>query len=252
LIFRTPLNINVTQIPVADAGPDDSICEGDNASLNASGGANFLWNTGSTVSSFIVSPMLNTIYTVTISNGACLDTDNVMITVFGKPIANAGVNTTILLGGNTTLTATGGTSYSWQPSQGLSCVNCPNPIANPTLTTLYTVIVTNADGCTSIDTIRITVIDECLDDLFIPTAFSPNSDGQNDLYFLNGTCIKNFIFTIYDRWGETVFETNDISQIWDGTFRGKTLNTQVLAYIFNAELFGDKKLSKSGNISLVR
>jgi gliding motility-associated-like protein len=88
----------------------------------------------------------------------------------------------------------------------------------------------------------------------VPDAFSPNGDGHNDYFFIQGwpDCASEFHLLIYDRWGEKVFESDDPTEKWDGTFKGKPLDVAVFAYTLNATLMNGTAVVKSGNISLVR
>ncbi len=95
------------------------------------------------------------------------------------------------------------------------------------------------------------LINEC-GEMFVPTAFSPDGNGENDMECVYGKCVKDIYFAIYDRWGEKVFETYDISQCWDGTFRGRQMNTAVFVYYMKATLITGDEVVKKGNISLFR
>lgn len=95
------------------------------------------------------------------------------------------------------------------------------------------------------------LINEC-GEMFVPTAFSPDGNGENDVECVYGKCVKTIYFAIYDRWGEKVFETTDQSKCWDGTFRGKDMNTAVFVYYMKATLTTGEEVSKKGNISLLR
>lgn len=90
--------------------------------------------------------------------------------------------------------------------------------------------------------------------LAVPNAFSPNNDGHSDLFVLQkwASCVSKFSFIIFDRWGEKVFETEDASKSWDGTYNGKHLDAAVFVYIINATLTSGEKINKKGNISLIR
>lgn len=95
---------------------------------------------------------------------------------------------------------------------------------------------------------------EACGDFTVPNAFSPNGDGHNDQFILNGwnKCISSFALYIFDRWGEKVFESKNPAKIWDGTYRGKTLDPAVFVYYIDLELNTGEKLMKKGNISLIR
>ncbi|HLG38963.1 MAG TPA: gliding motility-associated C-terminal domain-containing protein, partial [Chitinophagaceae bacterium] len=164
--------------------------------------------------------------------------------------------TTITLGGNSQLTATGGGSYSWSPSTGLSCITCQNPMTSPQQTTNYCVTVTDTNGCTSTACLTILVEIPCGEEILktlLPNAFSPNNDGTNDqLCIPANLCIDAFNLKIYDRWGEKVFESESISKCWDGMFHEKPLNSGVFVYYFVAKLISGEPFSQKGNISLVR
>ena len=145
--------------------PDNEICNGESTTLNASAsggsgaGYTYAWSHGlGAGSSKSVSPTVNTTYSVTVTDGnGCTDSDQITITVNALPNANAGSNVTICNGENTTLGASGGTSYAWSPSTGLSATNIYNPIASPTTTRIYTVTVTDANGCTDTDQVTVSV-----------------------------------------------------------------------------------------------
>ena len=155
--------ITVNSLPTASAGGDVTICTGSTASLSASGGTSYSWSpsTGlnsTTISNPTTSPTATTTYTVTISDAnGCKDSDEVVIIVNALPTANAGGDVSICTGSSTNLSASGGTSYLWSPSIGISSTVVANPIASPTTTTTYTVTVTDANGCTDTDQVEVTV-----------------------------------------------------------------------------------------------
>lgn len=227
------------------------VCAGNKATLSASGEGRFLWNTGSTESSIIISPATSGNYWVTVSNSQCTDTAQVDVTVVANPIANAGEDAVVFIGTSIVLNASGNGSYSWTPPTNLSCDDCPNPIANPLQTTTYSVKVTNTYGCSTMDSVTVNVDTSC-GAIFIPDAFSPNNDGQNDILYLRAKCIKNMDFKVYDRWGELVFEATEVSAGWDGKLNNKSLNCNMFVYYLNATLISGKIVSQKGKISLIR
>jgi len=253
----TAVSVNVSQYPNAQAWPDSSVCEGELVVIHASGGANYLWNTGSTTSSFIVLPSTtgSTMYTVTVSNGNCSSTALTTITVVPVPMVNARGDTTIVAGNSTLISASGGTSYSWYPSDGLSCITCSDPTAVPQITTKYYVIVRDENGCAVWDSVLVIVENECGDGLVhIPNAFSPDENGANDMIriWVKGSCIKTLKFTIYDRWGNTVYESTDFNASWDGKYKNKLMDAGVFVYALSAALLNGDEIIKKGNITLVR
>lgn len=118
---------------------------------------------------------------------------------------------------------------------------------------LYWLTVTDANGCYDQDSVDVLVSD-CNCVMAVPTAFSPNNDGHNDLFVLHGfeNCVSTFSILIFDRWGEKVFETENVTKAWDGTYKGKLMNTAVFVYYINATLNSGEKINKKGNISLIR
>jgi PKD repeat protein len=145
---------------VANAGQDVSICPGGNTQLSASGGGTYSWSPSTGLSNANIanptaSPTSTTTYIVTVTNNGCTATDNVVVSV-GSISANAGQDVSICAGTSTNLSATGGSTYSWSPSTGLSNPNIANPIANPTSTTTYTVTVSSG-ACSATDQVIVTV-----------------------------------------------------------------------------------------------
>ncbi len=169
------------------------------------------------------------------------------------PVIDAGTDATITAGASTTLNATGNTlTYTWSPSAGLSDPNIAGPSANPNVTTTYIVTGTDANNCTASDMVTIYVNDVACGEVFVPTAFSPNNDGENDTECIMGNCISVLDFSIYDRWGEKVFQTKEQTTCWDGYLRGKIMNSGVFVYRLTATLKNGEVIEKKGNISLIR
>ncbi len=151
----------------------------------------------------------------------------------------------------TVVPAIPGATFSWSPSAGLSCTECPNPIASPITNTTYTVTVTAPNGCSQ--TAQATVnVDLPCSPAFMPTIFSPNGDGLNDALCLMGSCIATMTYSIYNRWGELVYTSNSQTDCWDGTFRGKPAPIGVYAFKMRATLSDGSVQEESGNITLTR
>ncbi len=202
-------------------------------------------------------------YTVTVTDAnGCTATATATVGLFAAVVISVSNDTTITSGGAAQLRASGGVSYLWTPSGSLSGSTSYNPTAYPGQTTTYTVHVTDANDCSGTDSIKVSVSEpvvcdsvSVLKNLFVPNAFSPNGDGQNDRLFIHVShpaCIAELNLKIYDRWGELVFETTTVSLGWDGTYRGQYLNSGVFAYYLNVTLADGQTLFKKGNITLVR
>ncbi|MDD3877620.1 MAG: PKD domain-containing protein [Bacteroidales bacterium] len=155
----TTQTLNVFPSPVANAGTNQTICIGQSANLTASGGVTFQWSNNVNTPNNNVTPNVTSTYTVTVSDAnGCSDTDDVVVTVNSLPVANAGTDTSICYGTSANIQASGGTSYFWSPSTGLSASNVSNPIATPLATTNYMLSVTDVNGCMNTDNVIITVM----------------------------------------------------------------------------------------------
>lgn len=241
---------DVAPIPVVSISGDSIICSGEADTLIASGLGSFLWSTGDTTSNITPSPTGTTTYSVTASNFCGNSVDSILINVNPLPLTTISDDTTILLGNSANLSATGGITYSWTPSIGLSCSSCPNPIASPKSTTTYYVKIAGVNGCSVSKKVTITINDNF--EIFVPDVFSPNGDGQNDILYVRGTGIKELNFAVYDRLGEIIFESNDLTIGWDGTYKGSSLNSAVFVYYLSVTLINDKKIKTKGDVTLIR
>ncbi len=225
------------------------------ASVIVGGGAgifSYSWSNGNT--NTINTALSSGKYNIVITDlNNCTKSEIVVIANLVGPTADAGSYISINKGDQTILNGSGGISYSWSPEGSLSCSTCASPTASPTQTTTYILVVTDANGCTSSDSITVNVKTEC-GDVFIPNAFSPNGDGENDILkiFVDETCIKKIHLIIFDRWGETVFETNDQNGYWNGIFKGKQMDTDVYFYTLIVEQALANSIIKKGNINLIR
>lgn len=148
-------------------------------------------------------------------------------------------------------------NFVWSPSTGVSNVSIPNPILEPEETTTYSVTVLDNYGCSSTDTLKVTVIDpadlDC-NGIFLPRAFTPNGDGLNDLYGIsNPQALRNGLsaFEIFSRWGERVFTTSDPFDTWDGTYKGNLVNGNVFVYRITYTCDG-QEYNNSGKLALMR
>lgn len=155
--------VQITPMPVANAGADASICSGTTIPLSGSGGTTYEWSPASSLTPLTgigqtvqATPMTTTTYTLTAANGACTSTDEVLVTVSPAPTVDAGPDAFICISQGATLNATGATSYTWGPSTGLSATSGPTVTASPTSTTTYTVTGT-MNGCMSADTVIVNV-----------------------------------------------------------------------------------------------
>ena len=213
------------------------------------------WSNSHTSSSVLSLPAGSYTVTVTDANG-CTISGSVIINGTSSPTVTVSTGVTILSGDSTTIYASGGISYQWSPATGLSCTTCANTIAAPLDTTIYYVTVTDINGCTAIDSVVVNILIQC-NDFFVPTAFSPNGDNENDLYCLYGiNCVKSLSFAIYNRWGEKIFNSTNPTKCRGGTSelnaKNKALDAGVFYYTLNWETTNGETFSKKGTITLIK
>ncbi len=190
----------------------------------------------------------------------CKDTVAQPVMVPPAPIINVLNNPTIAVGTSITLPITYGpniSAYNWTPPLTLSCADCPTPVATPKSTTKYTVTATDIYGCNNSN--EVTVIVVCNDkNFFIPNTFSPNNDGNNDVFYPRGSGVARVqSMRIFNRWGELVFQrsnfaANDPSLGWDGTYKGR--KAEIDAYVYVIELICENSvvIPYKGNVTLIR
>jgi gliding motility-associated-like protein len=177
-----------------------------------------------------------------------------------KSFVTAFSDTTILIGQSAPLFTTisnNVNSYSWFPDVALSCNDCPNPVASPQQTTLYVVTINEGNECAHSDSVLVKVQADL--NVWIPSAFTPNGDGQNETLkvFGNLSNLKSIDFKIFNRWGEKVFEALDTATAakgWDGTYLGKLQDSGVFTYAIRAFYTSDiaSGINDKGSITLIR
>jgi gliding motility-associated-like protein len=254
---------------VANVNADTTICQGTSAQLNASGGFAYSWSPATGLSNTNIpnptaAPNDTTTYTVVVSvvnnNGdTCLVTLTTTVNVVVLTVGNATLTSdrdTIFKGESVQLTTTpnNANSYTWLPVEGLSDPSISNPIATPLKTTTYTVFIAGPGGCGITKQITIVVLSNICDepDIFIPNTFTPNGDGNNDIFNVRGNNIEVSYLAVYNRWGEKIFDSNDKKTGWDGTYKNKPAKPDVFAYYVKIKCFNGKEYFKKGNITLIR
>jgi gliding motility-associated-like protein len=140
--------------------------------------------------------------------------------------------------------------YSWSPLSGLNCSDCATAIATPYYTTDFTLTVNYLDNCSVSETVRVNVGDG--EDFYVPNAFSPNGDGNNDVLEVYGRGLAKVDLTIFNRWGEKVFDSNNQWQGWDGNYKGIESPAGVYTYYVEAIYLNGKTKEKKGTITIIR
>ena len=235
---REPIEsrINISQTP---------LCENESIQLEAFGGTTYSWSpvdglSNANIANPVATPKVTTKYTVTISNGACSTTQEVLINVFKKPVANAGPDKKILTGQSVVVEGkVSGTEndfgFYWTPVDYLDDPTKINPVANPPKDIIYTLHTTSILGCEGTsDQVSVTVYPK----IEIPNTFSPNGDGINDTWTIEAAeAFPEPKIKIVNRSGQTVFQSKGIYKPWDGKVEGKDLPTAVYYYTiyFNSD-----------------
>ncbi|MBV9987359.1 MAG: gliding motility-associated C-terminal domain-containing protein [Chitinophagaceae bacterium] len=228
---RDSMQVTVQPYPTASAGSDVTICYGTRVQLGASiVGSVFFWSPTSSLMNEntltpIAGPTKTTAYVLTATNNVgCLKpkTDTIVVTVIPPVNANAGHDTTVLPGQPVQLQASGGVDYAWRPVTGLNNPFVDNPIAtldNTIDSIVYTVRV-NDGACYAEDQVTVHVL-RSGSDILVPSGFTPNGDGKNDVIRPALFGISKFgYFSVYNRWGQLLYSTPEIGKGWDGNFAG--------------------------------
>ncbi|MEO5673839.1 MAG: gliding motility-associated C-terminal domain-containing protein, partial [Chitinophagales bacterium] len=241
-----------------------TVCPGDTVQLSASGGETYSWSPETGLDDPLSQNPLavvtgNVTYTVLVSNQfGCTDTASVTVDVFFVPdiTITPYPDTTIYLGNSVMLVATGASTYSWSPPLYLDDPNSSSPTSVlPQDTITYYLTFISAEGCVLIDSVTINVKWDAL--VLVPSAFSPNADGRNDLMRL----IVRGIFTldhfyIYNRWGQEVYSTGNLDEAtqsgWDGKFKNTVQPAGVYVYLVTGADHEGKTVQLQGNFTLVR
>lgn len=237
------------------------ICFFDSTQLSASGGNIYAWEpaeglSNTSIANPWVSPSVNTEYKVTITETTCNQsaTLSTRLTVMPVPKINAmKANDIDCSNDRSQLNATGAVQYTWTPAITLTNPSIANPVARPETTTVYVVKGTDMEGCTGYDTITVKVDNVNKSGYLMPNAFTPNYDGLNDCYGVKyWGVIEKFEFSIYNRWGERIFNTKDPGQCWDGTYKGVEQDAGVYVYMINAETTCEAEVFRKGTFTLIR
>jgi gliding motility-associated-like protein len=250
---------------ISKAYSDTEICRGVTVQLLDTGGTKYTWIPGTglsnpNISDPLASPTTTTRYLAIAQLAGCIpDSNYVMITVHQLPTVDAGPDQTLLAGSEAQITAKGYLvdKWIWGNAESLSCDSCSNPIATMSVTTTYPVIVLSDFGCINSDTITIRLFCD-QSQIFVPNTFTPNGDGQNDVFYPRGKGVSIVnTFRIYNRWGELLFERtnfdlNDVSSAWDGTYQGEVLKPDVYVFIVTALCDSGEPLSVKGDVTLIK
>lgn len=255
--------VSIEPVPVFQAPSDQSVCKGQSVVLTSGNDpkniytwtpANFLNDPKAPAP--VATPDQTIMYNLTISDPVCVQYDssfNVQVTVNDAPVVIASksndINCSNLI---SHLSVSGADSYSWFPGANLDDSLSSSPVARLAVTTQFIVKGTAANGCFAFDSLTVNVSETGENAFSVPNAFSPNNDGLNDCFGIRnwGSVILQE-FSIYNRWGQRVFQTKNPSDCWDGTFQGQKQDAGAFVYIIKASsLCGN--IFRKGNLLLIR
>lgn len=259
--------VDTDPYPVANAGPDTTICYNGMALLQGShDGSSFHWTPSGTLQNAnTLSPVAHPSDTIsyvlasydTLNLPGCPKPgfDTVIVNVTPRIIPFAGNDTLIVVGQPMQLNAEGGVSYVWSPATGLDNPNIKNPVAmfGPEMDSIrYMVKVFNEIGCADSAYVKVTVF-KTNPYIFVPTAFTPNGDGLNDVIRPIAVGVQEIkYFRIYNRWGQMLFHTSNNQQGWDGRIKGVMQGTNVFVWMVSAIDYLGQPIFLKGTVTLIR
>ncbi len=233
------------------------ICVGESENVYAQGGDTYNWLPTTGVSSptaftTFIQPTATTIYTVTASHsGLCPGTATIQIVVHPLPYVYAGADTTINIDESYVLHGTGNVPVGFLSpnSNPLICNYCATVEVNPKETTCYTLKGESEFGCVAYDEVCINVTKDW--NVYIPNAFSPNDDSDNDVFIPVGYGLSDIKLYIFDRWGELIFTSNNRIIGWDGTLKDSKCKQDVYVYKAEIKTITGIKLFRTGHVTLL-
>jgi len=247
--------------------PQPAICAGDSIAIQVQGAATYQWLPANGLSDVqageaIAKPDSTTEYRILATDryGCITDTAVITVTVNPLPTIHSLPVVSVPAGSDIQLLANASddvVSWNWSPPDFLSCTACASPVCTPNDPTTYTVLVTNANGCTASDTVfvRITCSEGAV---HVPNAFTPNHDGRNDVFRPLGRAVKAIKhFAVYSRWGQCVYSVSNMSLAsetlgWDGTFNGQPMPMGTYVYYLEIECFTGETYLVKGTVELIR
>jgi gliding motility-associated-like protein len=259
------VTIIVNPAPIANAGPNDTVCYGANAQLNGSGGLLYTWSPANFLSNVyapdpvVSQPTATTTYSLSVSDAnhcGSLNYAAITVTVTPPKALSVGNDTSIAIGEPLQLDAvdvdsSGFTQYQWSPATGLNNPGIADPIANLSENITYTVTATTAGGCLGMAVVGVKVYQHA--DIYVPNAFTPNGDGHNDVFRAIAVGIKTFNYlVVFNRWGVEVFHSSDPEVGWNGQYGGVLQTTGTYVWMVSGVDYEGRPVQHKGTVILVR
>ena len=245
-------------IPIITAGNDTIVCPGNSAILWAQGGVSYTWQPQEFVleslgngSTALVKPPITTTFTVYgIDQYGCTGTAEVLVELFPAPFVQASPDIYAFLGDPIIISAESNVpgTYNWAPTDFLVCSTCQSSIVNTTKNVSYTVFFTDENGCTAQDDVNIS-FDGII---YVPNTFTPDGDNFNGMFKPEGGNILEFHMTIFNRWGEILFESYNFKIGWDGTYGGKVCPDGTYIWVIDYKDINNRKSRIRGHVNLLK
>jgi gliding motility-associated-like protein len=250
------INITMGDTTQMDVMPKDTtVCFGDAVPVNAFGGVTYAWTPDYQISSVntpnvLITAFSEVYYQVLIKDAfGCSATKRIRVNAYPRVEPDAGPDEIIRFGESYQLQASGGYFYQWQADPTLNDLNVSNPVATPQneKTTYYVQAMTDK-GCIGKDSVTVFMTNG-----LVPNAFSPNGDGQNDIFrfYAANDLISLKSFRIFDRWGKEMFYTQEMADGWNGTYKGEACENGVYFYFIEYAI-GSKAYTYKGDVTLLR
>jgi gliding motility-associated-like protein len=276
---KDDLHITIPEHHLTLVTQDTTVCVYQPVYMHATGGTAYQWYevdesgfssaTGSlscdNCADPIARPLQTTKYAVVFSNNqyesnpanpnyaiGCPDTMFATIHINPlPPVHSSNRDTLISFGQHVRLYVTGASNYTWTPVGSLDDPNSPSPIASPRETTNYIVSGTDSNGCVARDTVKVMV--DYKNTLLIPSGFTPNGDGRNDVFKVVAPSFQRLMeFRVFNRWGQEIFSTTDIYSGWDGTWKGVEQPVGNYQYLIRVAYPDGNVETYKGDINLIR
>lgn len=253
---RDSIYVEILQASIGVIG-DPFICIGDSTILTARGAVSYQWSPEvnpleSSYENVYAGPAIPTTYKVigTDSRG-CVDTAFFDLGLYPRATVHVYYDETVhYIGDIVSLNAQGNSNgtYLWTPPISLSCTTCPSTLANPRKSTNYKVIFTDGNGCVAIGKVKLFYSSL----LHVPNTFTPDGDKFNNTFFAEGTEINDFHMEIFNRWGELMFESDDMNVSWDGKFNGESCKEGVYVWTIEYVDAQNEKQELTGHVTLLK
>jgi gliding motility-associated-like protein len=240
------ITMSALKNPQVTLDKSSTLCTGSSRMLDAGNYAFYLWGDGSKGRTLVVDT-IGVYYVTATDNNGCKGSDTVSITsLVPLPTDFLPDDTSICSYGSLVLNAKPGyKSYLWSDNSNASSIVIDKP-------GLYQLRVTDNNNCEGESSVRITLKD-CMKGFYIPTAFTPNNDSRNDIFkpLLFGN-VTSYTFKIYNRFGQIVFQTSDVTKGWDGRLKTINQDSDVFVWTCSYQFVGELPKIKKGSVVLIK